>query len=164
MRIDNEKKLFDLNTIYRNSIEINDLLSKLTGQKIDDSVYISLPFYSDFGSHIRFGKNIFINKNVTLVDLGGITIEDNVLIGPRTTIITVNHLLEPQHRSGLFVKPVLIKKNVWLGANVTVLSGVTIGENSVVAAGSVVTKSIPDNSIVAGIPAQIVKSIVDKND
>lgn len=160
---DNEQLVMELNSQYRDSKEVNNLLSKITEVVIDDTVRISLPFYTDFGKHIKFGKNIFINQNVTFVDLGGIIIEDDVLIGPMTRLITVNHLIEPSVRRGLLVNSIRIKKNAWLGANVTVLPGVTIGENSVVSADSTVTKDVPDNVIVAGTPARIIKSITESD-
>ncbi|ALS00422.1 acetyltransferase [Enterococcus silesiacus] len=155
----NERLLMLLNAQYYSNEEILQLLEKITGQTIDSSVKISQPFYSDFGKHITFGKDIFINQNVTFVDLGGITIEDQVLIGPGSSLITVNHLIAPKKRRGIKVEPILIKKNAWLGANVTVLPGITIGENSIVAADSTVTKDVPDNVIVVGSPAKVVRKI-----
>ncbi|BCA86946.1 acetyltransferase [Enterococcus saigonensis] len=155
----NEETLFQLNATYHSNSEILKYLEMTTAQKIDPTVSISLPFFSDFGRHIKFGKNIFINQNVSFVDLGGITVEDQVLIGPMSRLITVNHLIDPVERRGLFVSPIKIKKNAWIGANVTILPGVTIGENSIVAADSTVTKDVADNVIVAGSPATIKKVI-----
>ena len=91
--------------------------------------------------------------------MGGITIRDEVLIGPKVSLITENHPLNPKQRKGLIGKPILIKKNAWIGANAIVLPGVTIGENSIVAAGAVVSKDVPDNTIVGGIPAKFIKEI-----
>ena len=91
--------------------------------------------------------------------MGGITIEDEVLIGPKVNLITENHPIDPKDRRALITKPILIKRKAWIGAGVTILPGVTIGENAVVAAGAVVTKDVPDNTIVAGVPAKIIKSI-----
>ncbi|MEI5993625.1 DapH/DapD/GlmU-related protein [Candidatus Enterococcus mansonii] len=159
----NEQLMMELNTQYRTNEEVRAWMRKITGQTIDESVVISQPFYSDFGKHIIFGKNIFINKQVTFVDLGGIVIEDDVLIGPDSRLVTVNHLMNPEKRRGIRVAPIHIKKNAWLGANVTVLPGVTIGENSIVAADSTVTKNVPDNVIVAGSPAKKLKEIEYKN-
>lgn len=156
----NERLVAELNTGYRTNQEMLAFLESITDTKIDSSVTVSQPFYTDFGRHITFGKNIFINQNVTFVDLGGITIEDQVLIGPMTRIITVNHLLDSEKRRGMEVKPVRIKKNAWIGANVTILPGVTVGENAVIAADSTVTKDVPDNVVVAGSPAKIKKHIV----
>lgn len=155
----NERLLMMLNADYYPNEEVLKHLEKITSQEIDSSVKISQPFYSDFGKHIRFGKDIFINQNVTFVDLGGITIEDQVLIGPGSRLITVNHLISPKKRRGIKVEPIYIKKNAWLGANVTVLPGVTIGKNSIVAADSTVTKDVPDNVIVVGSPAKVVREI-----
>lgn len=155
----NEPLIAELNTGYRKPQDVLSYLEKITGKKVDSTVTVSLPFYTDFGKHITLGKNIFINQNVTFVDLGGIVIEDNVLIGPMSRIITVNHLIDPKKRRGLNVQTVRIKKNAWLGANVTILPGVTVGENSIIAADSTVTKDIPENVIVAGSPAKIIKQI-----
>lgn len=160
LKNENEEKIAYLNSnLNLNKEEKNKLISEIIGSKLDDNVEISLPFQTDFGHHIKFGKNIFINKDVMFVDLGGITIEDNVLIGPRSTIVTVSHILEPSKRRGLVTKPVIIKKNAWLGANVTICPGVTVGENAVVAAGSVVTKDVPANAVIGGVPAKIIKNI-----
>lgn len=156
----NERLLMELNMQYHTKERILEYLEAITGKKLDDSVTISQPFYSDFGQHITFGRNIFINQNVTFVDLGGITIEDDVLIGPGARLITVNHLIDPENRRGLNVEPILIKKNAWIGANVTILPGVVVGENSIVAADSTVTKNVPNNVIVAGSPAKKIREIM----
>lgn len=161
LKANNDRLVMEMNSGYHDSDEVNKLLSKVTGNEIDNSTHISLPFYTDFGKHIKFGKDIFINQNVTFVDLGGIYIEDNVLIGPMSRIITVNHLVNPDERRGIEVKPVTIKKNAWLGANVTILPGVVVGENSIVSADSTVTKDVPDNVIVAGTPARVLKEITN---
>lgn len=91
--------------------------------------------------------------------MGGITIEDNVLIGPKVNLITENHPLNPADRKALITKPIIIKKNAWIGAAATILPGVTIGENSIIAAGAVVSKDVPDNVVAGGIPAKIIKTI-----
>lgn len=155
----NEQRLVELNLHYRTNADMRAELTAITGRKIDPSVVVSQPFYSDFGKHIQFGKQIFINQNVTFVDLGGITLADQVLIGPNSRLITVNHLASPDKRRGLSVQPIKIQKNAWLGANVTVLPGVVIGENAIVAADATVTKDVPANTIVAGSPARIIKTI-----
>ncbi|MHC5247933.1 DapH/DapD/GlmU-related protein [Enterococcus sp. LJL90] len=161
LKAQNERRIADLNTGFHSKAEIHKALETITGKPIEESVEVQLPFYSDFGRHIQFGKNIFINLNVTFVDLGGITVEDQVLIGPGARLITVNHLTDPKKRRGVKVAPILLKKNVWIGANATVLPGITIGENSIVAADATVTKDVPDNVIVAGSPAKIVKTILE---
>ena len=137
--------------------EINEMLGKITTTKIDESVAVFPPIYINYGKNLKIGKNVFINFDCTFLDLGGITIEDDVLIGPKVSLLTENHPLDPQERKGLICKPILIKKNAWIGANVTILPGVTIGENAVVAAGAVVVKDVADNSIVGGVPAKVIK-------
>lgn len=159
---DNERLIIEMNTQYHSKEEVRHYLEEITGKVIEPSVEISLPFYSDFGKHISFGKNIFINQNVTFVDLGGIIIEDNVLIGPYARLVTVNHLIDPKNRRGIRVESICVKRNAWIGANATILPGITIGENSIVAADSTVTRDVPANVIVAGSPAKVIKKI--KND
>lgn len=139
--------------------QIRERLSEIIEQEIDESTTVFTPFYTNFGRHIQIGKNVFINHACTFLDLGGIVIEDDVLIGPKVSIITENHPVNPNERKMLDLKSVIIKRNVWIGANATILPGVTIGENSVVAAGAVVTKDVPNNTVVAGIPAKIIKDI-----
>jgi acetyltransferase-like isoleucine patch superfamily enzyme len=139
--------------------EIRDLLSQITGSEIDDSVDVFTPLYINYGKHTKIGKNVFINFDCVFLDLGGITIEDNVLIAPKVSLLSEGHSLEPENRHALLPKAIHIKRNAWIGAGATILQGVTIGENSVVAAGSVVSKDVPDNVIVGGIPANIIKEI-----
>ncbi len=139
--------------------EMRDRLSELTGSRIDPGTTIFVPFHTNFGKHIRIGKNVFINHSCSFLDLGGITIEDDVLIGPRVNITTENHPVDPSQRKNLDLKSVLIRKGAWIGAGATILPGVTVGQNSIVAAGAVVNKDVPDNTIVGGIPAKIIKTI-----
>src|SRR5204863_5887826 len=126
---------------------------------LDKSTTIFAPFFTNFGRFIQIGKNVFINHACTFLDMGGITIEDDVLIGPKVNLITENHPLDPANRKALIVKPIVVKRNAWIGAAATVMPGVTIGENSVVAAGAVVTKDVPGNTIVVGVPAKIIKEL-----
>jgi acetyltransferase-like isoleucine patch superfamily enzyme len=138
---------------------IRDILSEIIGETIADSTTIFAPFYTNFGKFIRIGKNVFINHACSFLDMGGITLEDEVLIGPRVNLVTENHPLDPSDRRALLTRPIVIKRNAWIGAGATILPGVTIGENSIVAAGAVVSKDVPANTIVAGIPAKVIKSI-----
>ncbi|MDR2920998.1 MAG: sugar O-acetyltransferase [Tannerella sp.] len=138
--------------------KIRDLLSRITGSMIDESVAVFTPLYINYGKHTTIGKNVFINFNCTFLDLGGITIEDNVLIGPNVSILSEGHPVSPEDRHSLVPKSIHIKKNAWIGAGATILQGVTIGENAIVAAGAVVSKDVPDNTIVGGIPAKVIKS------
>ncbi len=139
--------------------QVRELLSEIIGSKIDESTAVFAPFYINFGKHTTIGKNVFINHACSFLDLGGITIEDDVLIGPKVNLITENHPINPANRKTLICKPIVLKRNAWIGAAATILPGVTIGENAVVAAGSVVTKNVPGNTIVAGVPAKHVKDI-----
>ncbi len=134
-------------------------LGDIIGSSIDPSTMIFVPFHTNFGKHIKFGKGIFINHGCTFLDLGGITIDDDVQIGPKVNIITENHPLDPAQRKNLDLKSVHIKRNAWIGAAATILPGVTVGENAVIAAGAVVTKDVPDNAIVGGVPAKLIKMI-----
>ena len=149
----------EMNQGYHSADKIRAYLEQITGEKIDASVTVNTPFYTDYGRHIQFGRNVYLNINVTFVDLGGIFIKDHVLIGPGARLITVNHLTDPKKRRGLWVAPIVIKKNAWIGANATILPGVTVGENAIVAADATVTKDVPANVVVAGTPAKIVKTI-----
>lgn len=139
--------------------EIRDLLSQITLTEIDETVAVFTPLYINYGKHTKIGKNVFINFDCIFLDLGGITIDDGVLIAPKVSLLSEGHPTSPDKRHSLVPKPIHIKKNAWIGANATILQGVTIGENSVVAAGSVVSKDVPDNVVVGGIPAKIIKEI-----
>ncbi len=152
-----KKQLIPLNNSTEPD-EILKILSEIVGEKLEN-VAVFTPIYINYGKNINIGKNVFINFDCTFLALGGITIEDDVLIGPKVSLITENHPLEPQHRKGLTGQPVHIKRNAWIGANATILPGVTIGENAVVAAGAVVSKDVPDHVVVGGIPAKIIKTI-----
>ncbi|HFI0305265.1 TPA: DapH/DapD/GlmU-related protein [Streptococcus suis] len=147
-----------LNTEVQSEASKRDLLEKIMCKKLDDTTSIALPFRTDFGRHLSIGKEVFINTDVMMTDLGGIVIEDKVLIGPRAMIISVNHPQESSQRRGLILKSVHIKNNAWIGAGATILPGVTVGENAIVGAGSVVTKDVPDNTTVAGVPAKIINT------
>jgi acetyltransferase-like isoleucine patch superfamily enzyme len=138
--------------------ETRELLSEITGSIISPSTIVFVPFYTNFGRHISIGENVFINHACSFLDMGGITIEDDVQIGPRANIITENHPLEPSQRKSLDLKGVIIKKNAWIGAGATILPGVTVGENAVVAAGAVVNKDVAANTVVGGIPAKLIKA------
>lgn len=134
------------------------LLDELFQTKIDDSVSIVSPFYCDNGCRVKLGKDITINKGATLLSAGIIEIKDGVLIGPDVRIATVNHDLKERHHKFYF-KKVTIKKNAWICIGAIICPGVTIGENSVVAAGAVVMKDVPDNVVVGGNPAKVIKEI-----
>ena len=149
----------ELNNKYHTHEEIIQLMSELTGHEIDDSFGMFPPFYTDCGRNIHIGKNVFINAGCKFQDQGGITIGDGTLVGHNVTIATLNHDYNPNNRASITPKPVKIGKNVWIGSDSTILPGVEIGDGAIIGAGSVVTKSIPANTIAAGNPARIIRKI-----
>lgn len=149
----------EMNATATDVDQVRTRLSDIIGAEIDGSTTIFPPFHTNFGRFIRLGKNIFINHACSFLDIGGITIEDDVQIGPRVNLTSENHPLDPATRTVLIPKPIVIKRNAWIGAGATILPGVTIGENSVVAAGAVVSRDVPPNTVVAGVPAKAVKII-----
>ena len=148
-----------LNSSPHSKEEIVNIFSELTGNKVDDSFMCFPPFHTDFGKNITIGKNVFFNTGCSFQDRGGISIGDGSMIGMNVVIATLNHGLDLETRNTTFSSPVVLGKNVWIGSSVTILPGVTIGDNSVVAAGAVVTKDVPENTVVAGVPAKFMKEI-----
>jgi len=145
---------------FNDADEIRALFSQLIGKKVDESFLLIPPFYTAGGDEIRVGHNVFVNQNCTFYDLGGIDIADDVMIGPNVNIIRAGHPLDPlQRRTATIGKPIVIERNVWIAAGATIVGGVTVGENAVVAAGSVVTKDVPQNTLVGGNPARVIRSI-----
>jgi acetyltransferase-like isoleucine patch superfamily enzyme len=151
----------ELNKLSLDDAEkIRALFSELTGQKVDETFNLIPPFYTSGGLEIRVGRKVIINQCCTIYDMGGVDIADLVMIGPNVNIITAGHPLAPsQRRAYVEVKPIVIEKNVWIATAATILGGVTIGENSVVGAGAVVTKDVPPNSFAAGVPARVIRSL-----
>ena len=149
----------EMNTGYHTEAEVRDYMRQITGSDIDETLRIFTPFHINYGKKTTFGRDCFVNFGCTFLALGGITIEDDVFIGPHCVLATEYHPENPESRHSLLTKSIVVKRNAWLGANVTVLAGVTIGENAIVAAGSVVTKDVPDNMVVAGSPARVIREI-----
>jgi len=142
--------------------EVRAMFSELIGKSVDDRFSLIPPFYTESGVNISVGRNVFVNQNCTFYDLGGLDIGDDVMIGPNVSLITTGHPIEPsQRRAFVIAKPIVIERNVWIAAGATIIGGVTVGENSVVAAGSVVTKDVPPNTLVGGNPARVIRSIAD---
>ena len=150
---------FELNGSYHTPDEVRALLSRLFGYEIDPSVRVFPPFYTDFGRNIAVGKGVFINACCHFQDHGGVTIGDGCQIGHNVVFATLNHGLSPEKRKSTCPAPIVLGKNVWVGSNATILQGVTIGDNAVVAAGAVVTKDVAANTIVGGVPAKFIKAI-----
>jgi acetyltransferase-like isoleucine patch superfamily enzyme len=149
----------EINSGYHPPERVRELLSELIAKPVDESVTVFPPFSSDFGKNITIGRRVFVNSGCKFQDQGGITIGDDCLIGHNVVLATLNHDLNPARRSDMHPAPIRIGRNVWIGANVTVLPGVTIGDNAVVGAAAVVTKDVPDNVIAIGSPARIVRSL-----
>jgi acetyltransferase-like isoleucine patch superfamily enzyme len=140
--------------------EIRALFSELIGRKVHESFLLIPPFYTAAGNEIRVGRNVFVNQNCTFYDLGGLDIADDVMIGPNVSIITTSHPIAPSQRRAVTIgRPIVIEKGVWIATGATIIGGVTVGENSVVAAGSVVTRDVPANTLVGGNPARVIRSI-----
>lgn len=152
------KLLVSLN-VASNPEEIKNLLSKITGSDVDAGTMVFPPFQINYGKNTKIGKNVFINFDCTFLDLGGITIEDDVMLAPKVSLLSEGHLVSANERQTLTTGRIHIKRNAWIGANATVLQGVTIGENAVVAAGAIVSKDVATNTIVGGIPAKHIKNI-----
>ena len=150
---------FELNGAYHSMPEVRDLFARLFGKPVDPSFRVFPPFYTDFGKNITVGKNVFINACCHFQDQGGITLGDNCLVGHNVVFATLNHGFAPEERQSMLPAPIVVGRNVWIGSNSTILQGVTIGDNSIIAAGSVVTKDVPANAIVAGVPARFIRSI-----
>lgn len=166
----NVKRAMDITTrlnrlTFNDTDEIRALFSELIGKSVDERFILIPPFYTTGGNDIRIGQNVFVNQNCTFYDLGGLDIGDDVMIGPNVSIITTGHPLEPsQRRTTTIGKPIVIERNVWIAAGATIIGGVTVGENAVVAAGAVVTKDVPPNTLVGGNPARVIRLISDQEE
>lgn len=148
-----------INGGYHTADELRALFSELIGKPVDDKFGLFPPFYADYGRNITLGKGVFINSGCCFQDQGGIEIGDNALIGQQVVIATLNHDLAPEKRGNMLPAPVKIGNGVWIGAHATLLAGVTVGDGAVIAAGAVVTKDVPANTVVAGVPAKVIKVI-----
>ena len=149
---------------FNEADQVRALFSDLIGKKVDDSFLLMPPFYTTGGADISVGRNVFINQNCTFYDLGGVDIADDVMIGPNVSLITSGHPLEPAQRpAAVLAKPIVIERNAWLAAGATILGGVTVGENAVVAAGSVVTRDVPANTLAGGNPARVIRAIGEES-
>lgn len=142
-----------------NTDEARKILGEITGAPVDESTTVFTPFYTNVGRNITLGKNVFINHACSFLDLGGIVIEDDVMIGPRVNITSENHPVDVARRKTMVPGAVVIRQNAWIGAGATILPGVTVGKNSVVAAGALVNRDVPPNTVVGGVPAKILKKL-----
>jgi len=153
------KITMEINNKYHTEEEIVNLFSKLTGREVDKSFRLFPPFHTDCGKNIKVGKNVFINACCKFQDQGGIEIGNGVLIGHNVTLATLNHDERPDFRQNIYPKAIKIGDNVWIGSNATILQGVTIGDGAIVGANAVVVKDVPKNTVVAGIPAKIIRKV-----
>ena len=153
------KITFRLNSAYHTPEEIRDILSELFGKAVPSTLRVFPPFYTDFGKNIEVGEDVFINACCHFQDHGGVTLGDGCLIGHNVVFATLNHGTAPEHRASTVPAPIVLGRKVWIGSNATILQGVTIGDNAVVGAGAVVTKDVPANTIVGGVPAKVIREI-----
>ena len=147
----------EINGSYHSPAELRTLMEKLTGVELDESFALFPPFYSECGKNIRIGKRVFINCCCHFQDQGGVEIGDDCLIGSFVVLATLNHGTDPEQRGDLLPGGIRLGKKVWVGSHATILPGVTVGDNAIIAAGAVVTKDVPANAVVAGVPARVVK-------
>lgn len=149
----------ELNTRYTTGDERIEIMSRLTGRDVSPTFRLFPPFTADCGKNIRIGERVFINSGCRFQDQGGIILGDDALIGHNVVIATLNHDLDPAQRATTIPQPVVLGDRVWIGANATVLPGVTIGDGAIVAAGAVVTKDVPARTVVGGAPARVLREL-----
>lgn len=155
-------KLYDFNTTRPTELKKREALLKTMFAEIGENCYIEPPFHANWGGHhVHFGDNVYANFNLTMVDDTHIYVGDCTMFGPNVTVATAGHPIDPELRAKAYQynMPVRIGKNCWLGAGVIVLPGVTIGDNTVIGAGSVVTKDIPSNVVAVGNPCRVLRPI-----
>lgn len=160
-RMSNEarKITFRLNSAYHDPDQTRAMLSEVFGYEVPATLRVFPPLYTDFGKNIHIGENVFINACCHFQDHGGVYIGDGCQIGHNVVFATLNHVIAPEDRQNTYPAPIVLGRNVWVGSNSTILQGVTIGDNAIIAAGAVVTKDVPADTIVGGVPAKFIKKI-----
>lgn len=153
------KTATEMNTGYRTPEEVHEYMGRILGKELDATTTVLPPLYIDYGKPVTIGRECFIQQCCTFFGRGGITIGNDVFIGPKVNLITINHDPNPENRSATYGRPILIEDKVWIGINSTILPGVRIGYGAIVGAGSVVTKDVPAMTVVAGNPARVVRKI-----
>lgn len=143
----------------RDQKRVHELMRKILGKELPESTIVLPPFYIDYGKPVTIGRGCFIQQCCTFFGRGGITIGNDVFIGPKVNLITINHDPDPDNRSATYGRPIVIEDKVWIGINSTILPGVKIGYGAIIGAGSVVTKDVEPMTIVAGNPARVIKKI-----
>lgn len=149
----------ELNTRYTTPAERVEIMSRLTGRPVAETVRLFPPFTTDCGKNTVLGERVFINSGCRFQDQGGIRIGDDVLVGHNVVLASLNHELDPAERATTIPRPIVIGDRVWIGANATVLAGVTIGHGAVVAAGAVVTRDVAPDTVVGGVPARAIRTL-----
>lgn len=166
LRLETKERLFEYNTQTRPSDEAAKvrLISAIFG-KAKNTPHVNAPFFCDYGCFIEVGENFFANYHCTILDSGGVKIGDNVMFAPNVSLYTVGHPLHSQLRNDGWeqAKPIVIGNNVWVGGDVVILPGVTIGDNVVIGAGSVVSKAIPANTLAVGNPCRVIRNITKQD-
>ena len=160
-RLENKRKIYQYNNLQPDAFEKQDMLIKQILGRTGDNIHIEAPFHCDYGYNIEVGENFYANYNLTILDVGKVTIGKNAQIAPNVSIYTAGHPIHPESRNSGYEYgiAVTIGDNVWIGGNVCIMPGVTIGSNVVIGAGSVVTKDIQDNVIAAGNPCRVIRAI-----
>lgn len=147
-----------LNNAYHEPEEVTRIMTELTGNAPGEGFCLLPPFHTDFGRNIHIGNHVFINASCHFQDQGGIYIGDDALIGHNVVLATIDHDLNPDDRSDHYA-PIYIGNKVWIGSNAVITKGVTIGDGAVIAAGAVVTRDVPEYTLVGGVPARVLKKI-----
>lgn len=145
---------------YADAERVRAAWTELTRQAVDETFRLVPPVRVDHGVNLRVGRNVFINHNCTFSDIGGITIGDDVLIAPNASLLSSGHPIEPFERNRrVTAAPIVIEDNVWIGGGATILQGVTVGADSVVAAGAIVSHDVPPGTVVGGVPARVIRTV-----
>lgn len=160
-----KKALYQFNMLPPDEHGRGVLLLKMLLGKTGESIHINAPFHCDYGWNIEVGENFYANYNLTILDVGKVTIGDNVLLAPNVSLYTAGHPIHPDSRNSGYEYgiPITIGDNVWIGGNVVVLPGVTIGSNSVIGAGSVVSRDVPEWVVAAGNPCRVIRAITEED-
>lgn len=148
-----------LNCVAHSRNIVCRILTEIIEQPVEESVLVYPPFYTDIGINLHLGSRIFINQECHFLDVGGITIADDCLLGTGVTIISVTHDTDPRRRGVLLPAHVAVEHGAWIGAGVTILPGVTVGAHAVVGAGAVVTKDVLPGTVAAGVPARYIRDV-----
>lgn len=164
-RTENKLKIYEYNLLRPDEKDrMSELIKDILG-KAGDNICIEQPFHCDYGKNIEVGKNFFANYNCTILDVGKVTIGDNVMFAPNVSIYTAGHPIHPDSRNSGYEYGIgiTIGDNVWIGGSVVINPGVHVGNNVIIGSGSVVTKDVPDNVIVAGNPCKIIREIKEED-